>query len=380
MKSLLGFGLILSLASPLALSQAVTINEHGVSVGDMIKITDGEVSVGDLVHIKNKSKAEPKQDTHPSEHQSEVYIEQGDTYFDDNGRIQDLNDRHYVNEELKRVDLSNRDLSYSNFTNAELTDVNLSNTNLTGSLFINTDIRRSNLSGANLQGACFINIEMRDVALSGANIAGSAWVNYSFRRTVLDGINKDAAYWDDSQACQDIKHAYKLRQASVSEYSGSHAQASNAHIVVNGNNTMTTISSNTPQRAEITSSKVIVAALAEEPGTKIDLTVNFKTDQDVLFGNAHAQVQEIAKALRSDEMANQSVLIEGHTDSDGDYDYNLDLSYRRASTVMATLINQYKIDPDRLAIEGHGEQLPIASNDDAFGKAINRRVTLIRSE
>ena len=65
--------------------------------------------------------------------------------------------------------------------------------------------------------------------------------------------------------------------------------------------------------------------------------------------------------------------IEGHTDSDGGDDYNLELSQRRAMAVGQYLINA-GVEPDRLEWQGFGETRPIASNQTAEGKAQNRRV------
>ncbi len=133
-----------------------------------------------------------------------------------------------------------------------------------------------------------------------------------------------------------------------------------------------------PKREDLISSAMIIAELEKGAGNKIDLTVNFKTDSDALFGNAYDQVQEIAKALKSSALSGQKVLIEGHTDSDGDDEYNMDLSYRRALTVMKALVSDYGVDQSLLSIKGYGEQDPIATNETRYGKALNRRVTLVR--
>ncbi len=66
------------------------------------------------------------------------------------------------------------------------------------------------------------------------------------------------------------------------------------------------------------------------------------------------------------------VVIQSHTDSISDAEYNLILSRLRAAEIESYLIDQ-GIDEDRLSIEGYGESRPIASNDTPEGRAKNRR-------
>jgi outer membrane protein OmpA-like peptidoglycan-associated protein len=68
------------------------------------------------------------------------------------------------------------------------------------------------------------------------------------------------------------------------------------------------------------------------------------------------------------------VRIEGHTDSKGDYLYNLKLSQRRMEAVQKYLVEKMGIDPDHLVPVGYGESRPIASNKTKAGRKQNRRV------
>ena len=68
-----------------------------------------------------------------------------------------------------------------------------------------------------------------------------------------------------------------------------------------------------------------------------------------------------------------AVVVEGHTDNVGDENINLDLSQRRAISVMNYLINQ-GIQAERLSAVGYGETNPITSNDTPEGRAENRRI------
>jgi OOP family OmpA-OmpF porin len=70
--------------------------------------------------------------------------------------------------------------------------------------------------------------------------------------------------------------------------------------------------------------------------------------------------------------------IEGHTDADGDDDFNRELSERRADSVRRYLVERYGVDGGRLEAVGHGEARPVADNDTPVGKQQNRRVELVR--
>jgi OOP family OmpA-OmpF porin len=70
--------------------------------------------------------------------------------------------------------------------------------------------------------------------------------------------------------------------------------------------------------------------------------------------------------------------IEGHTDSDGGAAYNLALSQRRAQAVVDDLVKRYGIARSRLIAKGYGLTRPVASNATDAGKALNRRVELVR--
>ena len=82
----------------------------------------------------------------------------------------------------------------------------------------------------------------------------------------------------------------------------------------------------------------------------------------------------VAQSLREHPDAN--VIIEGHADSSGDEEYNLDLSVRRALAVKDALTSEYGIRPNRLQTVGTGSSLPIESNGTSGGRAANRSVAL----
>ncbi|WP_169307149.1 MotY family protein [Ferrimonas sediminicola] len=86
-----------------------------------------------------------------------------------------------------------------------------------------------------------------------------------------------------------------------------------------------------------------------------------------LIAAAAAYVQADARIKR--------VLVDGHTDSDGDSLANLVLSRTRADEVAARLVAA-GVEADKIEIRGHGERFPIVSNGSSKGRERNRRVTI----
>ena len=82
----------------------------------------------------------------------------------------------------------------------------------------------------------------------------------------------------------------------------------------------------------------------------------------------------MAKAVK--DQGYKQIVVEGHTDSRGSASANQSLSLKRAQEVRSHLISQ-GIDASKITAVGRGEDVPIASNDSAEGRANNRRVELV---
>lgn len=115
--------------------------------------------------------------------------------------------------------------------------------------------------------------------------------------------------------------------------------------------------------------------LAEE-GRVATRGITFAVNSDRIRPESTGTLREVGLML--EEHPELRLSIEGHTDSDGDEELNLDLSARRAAAVKDYLLGTYDIEADRLETEGFGEAVPVASNDTSEGKAENRRVELVR--
>jgi OOP family OmpA-OmpF porin len=69
--------------------------------------------------------------------------------------------------------------------------------------------------------------------------------------------------------------------------------------------------------------------------------------------------------------------IEGHTDSRGKAEYNLEISQIRADSVKSYLVENLGIAPSRVKAVGYGESRPVADNETRAGRERNRRVLVI---
>jgi OmpA-OmpF porin, OOP family len=103
--------------------------------------------------------------------------------------------------------------------------------------------------------------------------------------------------------------------------------------------------------------------------------IYFDTDKATLKPESRPTLEQIAKLLTGQPQLN--VFIVGHTDNQGAYDYNLDLSRRRAEAVAAELVKSYRIAQTRLHTAGVGFLAPVGSNASDGGRALNRRVELV---
>jgi len=102
--------------------------------------------------------------------------------------------------------------------------------------------------------------------------------------------------------------------------------------------------------------------------------VLFDINEATLAPGASRNIAKIASFMRS--YPERQAVIEGHTDSMGDDDYNLDLSRARAFAVRQALIEE-GIAGARISTQGMGETLPVASNATSSGRQENRRVEII---
>ncbi|MFB1034532.1 MAG: OmpA family protein, partial [Sinobacterium sp.] len=107
----------------------------------------------------------------------------------------------------------------------------------------------------------------------------------------------------------------------------------------------------------------------------MDVSVGFAYNSTALSEESVPALEDAAMLLG--RFLTADAIVAGYTDSVGPEAYNIKLSQQRAEAVGEALIDDYGIDPSRLAVIGYGEGSPIADNEMAAGRAKNRRVELI---
>ncbi len=101
----------------------------------------------------------------------------------------------------------------------------------------------------------------------------------------------------------------------------------------------------------------------------------FDLDKATLQPESAKQLQDIVTLMK--DYPDLKLEVQGHTDDQGSDDYNLDLSQRRAETVV-TYLGLFGIAPGRLGPRGYGETKPVMPNTTEEGRAQNRRVELVK--
>ena len=140
----------------------------------------------------------------------------------------------------------------------------------------------------------------------------------------------------------------------------------------------------------------LVINLKSAVGNMADNDINIKVDKGVvyvdisdklLFKSGSWEVTERAQTVLGKVAAvitaqpDIEFMVEGHTDNvafkGGQLEDNWDLSVKRATSVVRTLQNRYKVPPARMTAAGRGEFKPIADNSTVEGKAANRRTRIV---
>ena len=106
-------------------------------------------------------------------------------------------------------------------------------------------------------------------------------------------------------------------------------------------------------------------------GSKIALrNVFFATDQSTISPDSYPELNPLVNLLK--EVSSLKIELAGHTDNIGSDEHNIKLSQARAESVRKYLL-QKGIHASRLIAKGYGSSVPIASNNTAEGRQLNRR-------
>ena len=105
------------------------------------------------------------------------------------------------------------------------------------------------------------------------------------------------------------------------------------------------------------------------------ITLTFESGKSKLLAESFDLLAKVEKAI--DVYPESELIIEGHTDSLGDDDFNQKLSQDRAESVLKYMVNAMRIPSYRLIATGYGETNPIANNETESGRSKNRRIDIV---
>jgi outer membrane protein OmpA-like peptidoglycan-associated protein len=119
-----------------------------------------------------------------------------------------------------------------------------------------------------------------------------------------------------------------------------------------------------------------MASSIKETGKVAVYGIYFDTGKSILKPESQPTLQEITKLLKADP--DLKLYVVGHTDNTGTLDANMRLSMDRAVAVVNALVSQFSVNTARLKACGDGPTSPVASNENEKGRALNRRVELVK--
>ena len=107
----------------------------------------------------------------------------------------------------------------------------------------------------------------------------------------------------------------------------------------------------------------------------VNLDIEFDIDRAEIRPQYHDEVAKVGDFMN--KYPTTTAVIEGYTDEVGSDDYNMQLSQRRAESVVKYLVEKFGIDASRLSAKGYGKTKPIADNSTDAGRQKNRRINAI---
>jgi outer membrane protein OmpA-like peptidoglycan-associated protein len=183
------------------------------------------------------------------------------------------------------------------------------------------------------------------------------------------------------QAIEQADQDYKKKQAQMLTETRTEKQAAESQLETQSTELKAERSARqeAEQRAAaaIASLEQVAKVKEEARGTVITLdgAVLFVTGKAELSPLARQKLNDVATALKEVD-PDKSIVVEGHTDSQGSDESNLALSEQRARSVRDYLVSQ-GVAQERITAKGLGETQPLATNDTSEGRANNRRVEIV---
>lgn len=107
----------------------------------------------------------------------------------------------------------------------------------------------------------------------------------------------------------------------------------------------------------------------------LSLNLQFDIDKAIIRSEDHREVAKVGEFMQ--RYPDTTAVIEGHTDNVGSDEHNIELSRKRAASVVDYLVEKFGIDRSRLSSIGYGSKNPVADNADEAGKQKNRRIDAV---
>lgn len=122
---------------------------------------------------------------------------------------------------------------------------------------------------------------------------------------------------------------------------------------------------------------VVAPTAVEKMPAKVcmPLKINFEIDRAEILPEYDLDVAKVSEFMK--KYPSSTAVINGYTDNVGSEDHNLDLSQRRAESVVNKLVDKYGIERSRLSAKGYGMSQPIADNSTEEGRLQNRRIEAV---
>ena len=183
-----------------------------------------------------------------------------------------------------------------------------------------------------------------------------------------DRVQLEARTAEADRAKRDAASAQAQAQAAQAQAQDAQAQAAAAQAQA---------AQQADRAARLEALLVELHAQKTERGMVVTIgDVLFATDRAELNANGMTTVRQLAEIMMQNP--DRTVMVEGFTDSTGSAAHNKDLSERRAASVAQALAS-LGVPRERIGMRGYGEAFPVASNDTASNRQLNRRVEIVLS-
>jgi len=149
-----------------------------------------------------------------------------------------------------------------------------------------------------------------------------------------------------------------------------------AYVYAAGNTYNVNIIEKEAMEQDVVADASSMARSIKETGKVAVYGIYFDSGKSTLKPESLPTLQEIAKLMKADPAL--KLYVVGHTDNTGTFDANLKLSMERATEVVNALVSQHGVNAASLKAYGDGPTAPVASNETEEGKALNRRVELVK--